>query len=390
MNSASFADFDPHRVPSPCFVIDTAALQRNLEILQRVQQESGACVLLALKAFAMFHFAPLIRRYLSGTCASGPHEARLGFDYFGPAVHTFSAAYSERDMRDVLPLSRHIVLNSFAQWQRFRPLLLAEQEKRPELSIGLRINPEHSEGAVPHYDPCAPCSRLGIVRAAFAGQDLTGIEGLHFHTLCAQGLPPLARTLDVIEANFGPWLPQMKWVNFGGGQHITEADYDVAGLIARVREFSARYDVQVYLEPGEAVAIRTGVLVTEILDLTGNQMDLAIVDASAACHMPDTLDMPYRAGIFGAGRPGEIGLPCTYRLGGPSCLAGDVMGDYAFARPLQVGQRLMFDDMAHYTMVKTTTFNGIRLPALAVWDSRTDALQVIREFGFEDFRSRLS
>ena len=400
MLSATFAGFDPHRVPSPCFVVDTAALEHNLEVLHRVQQESGAKVLLALKAFAMFHFAPLIRHYLSGTCASGPHEARLGHDEFGGEVHTFAAAYNETDMRDVLALSQHVVFNSFSQWQRFKPLVREVQQQRPDLSIGLRINPEHSEGTVALYDPCAPCSRLGIVRAAFDGQDLAGIEGLHFHTLCEQGFDALARTLDVIEAKFAQWLPQMRWVNFGGGHHITKADYDVAGLIARIRQFSARYDVQVYLEPGEAVAVHTGVLVAEVLDLTHNQMDLAILDASATCHMPDTVEMPYRAGVFGAGDPGgrdpgdgepeDSEQPHVYRLGGPSCLAGDVMGDYTFAQPLQVGQRLMFDDMAHYTMVKTTTFNGIRLPALAVWDSRDDSLQVIREFGFDDFRNRLS
>jgi carboxynorspermidine decarboxylase len=389
-NSATFAGFDPRRVPSPCFVVDTAALEHNLELLHRVQEESGAKVLLALKAFSMFHFAPLIQAYLSGTCASGLHEARLGHEEFGGEVHTFSAAYDETELREVLQFSKHVVFNSFGQWQRFRPLVRQAQQRRPELSVGLRINPEHSEGAVPLYDPCAPCSRLGIPRAAFDGQDLSGVAGLHFHTLCEQGFAPLARTLEVIEAKFAAILPQMQWINFGGGHHITKPGYDVEGLIARVREFSARHGVQVYLEPGEAVAIHTGVLVAEVLDLGHNQMDLAILDASATCHMPDTLEMPYRAAVFGAGQPGDAGRPHVYRLGGPSCLAGDVMGDYAFAQPLEVGQRLMFDDMAHYTMVKTTTFNGIRLPALAAWDSRTDAVQVVREFGYEDFRDRLS
>lgn len=390
MNSSTFEGFDPTRVPSPCFVVDSAALEHNLRILQQLQQDSGALVLLALKAFAMFHFAPLFQRYLSGTCASGLHEARLGHEAFGGQVHTFSAAFREADLPEVLALSRHVVFNSVGQWRRFQPLVHEAQQTRADLRAGLRINPEHSEGTVPIYDPCAPGSRLGIPRGALAGRDLEGISGLHFHTLCEQGFDALARTLDVVEANFAEWLPAMQWVNFGGGHHITKPGYDVDGLVARIRQFSDRYGVQVYLEPGEAVAIHTGVLVAEVLDLTHNDMDLAILDTSATCHMPDTQEMPYRADIFGAVEPGTPDCPHVYRLGGQTCLAGDVMGDYAFARPLQIGQRLMFDDMAHYTMVKTTTFNGIQLPALAAWDSRTDTLEMIRTFGYDDFRSRLS
>lgn len=390
MNSATFETFDPHRVPSPCFVVDATALEQNLQILHRVQEQSGAHVLLALKAFAMFHFAPLIGRYLAGTCASGLHEARLGHDAFGGEVHTSAPAYSEADLREILTLSHHVVFNSLSQWQRFRPIVQEAQRQRTELSIGLRINPRHSEGTVPLYDPCAPGSRLGIPAEALAGQDLTGITGLHFHTLCEQGFEPLARTLDVIESDFAEWLPRMAWVNFGGGHHITKPDYDVQGLIDRIREFGSRYDVQVYLEPGEAVAIHTGVLVAEVLDLTYNGIDIAILDTSATCHMPDTQEMPYRADIFGAGQPGDAGLDHVYRLGGQTCLAGDVMGDYAFARPLQIGQRLIFDDMAHYTMVKTTTFNGIQLPTLAAWDSQRDTLDIVRSFSYDDFRHRLS
>lgn len=388
MKSSTFSQFDPRRVPSPCFVVDVAAVERNLQVLHRVQEESGARVLAALKAFSLWKLGPLVGQYLSGTCASGLHEALLGHEEYGGEVHVFSAAFSEDDLRDVLKVAHHVVFNSFSQWQRFQPLLQAARATRPELRFGLRINPEHSEGTVPIYDPCAPCSRLGIPLAQFEGQSLEGISGLHFHTLCEQGLPPLTRTLAAVEEKFGHLLPQMEWINFGGGHHITRPDYQVDELIKVIRAFSEKYGVQVYLEPGEAVAIHTGVLVAEVLDLTWNTMDQAILDTSATCHMPDTLEMPYRADIFGAGEPDE--KPHLYRLGGMTCLAGDVIGDYSFDQPLQPGQRLMFDDMAHYTMVKTSTFNGIRLPSIALWDSRSDELQVIRNFDYKDFKNRLS
>ncbi len=388
INCDTFTTFDPARVPSPCYVVDEVAIERNLKILDRVQKESGARVLLALKAFSMFSLAPLVSRYLTGTCASGLYEARLGAEEFGGEVHTFSAAYTEADLREILKISHHVVFNSFGQWQRFQPLVNEAKAQRSELEFGVRVNPMHSEGAADIYNPCAPGSRLGIVKEAFAGQSLEGLSGIHFHTLCEQGFGPLDRTLAAVEEQFGHILPTLKWVNFGGGHHITKPDYDVDGLIARIREFQQRYDVQVYLEPGEAVAIHSGVLVSEVLDLTCNQMDLAILDTSATCHMPDTMEMPYRAQIWGAGEAGEKAH--TYRLGGQTCLAGDVMGDYSFDQPLVIGQRLMFDDMAHYTMVKTTTFNGIGLPAIAVWNSANDSLRVVREFGYEAFRERLS
>jgi carboxynorspermidine decarboxylase len=388
LKSTSFHRFDPRRVPSPCFVVDVAAVENNLKILRRVQDESGAKVLAALKAFSLWKLGPLTGQYLSGTCASGLHEALLGRDEYGGEVHVYSAAFTEADLREILGFAHHVVFNSFGQWQRFQPLIREAKRQRPDLHFGLRINPEHSEGAVPLYDPCAPCSRLGIPLSQFEGQSLEGITGLHFHTLCEQDFKPLERTLAAVEDRFGPYLHQMEWINFGGGHHITRADYQVDELIAAIRAFSAKYDVQVYLEPGEAVAIHTGVLVSEVLDTPFSTMPQAILDTSATCHMPDTLEMPYRADIFGAGQPGE--LPHTYRLGGMTCLAGDVIGDYSFAEPLRIGQRLMFDDMAHYTMVKTSTFNGIGLPAIALWDSRSDALEVIRRFGYGDFKGRLS
>lgn len=384
----TFHHFDPTRVPSPCFVVDEAALENNLRTLAHVQTQSGAYILLALKAFALFHLAPLISRYLSGTCASGLHEARLGREEFGGKVHTFSVAYKEIDLKEILSISNHIIFNSFSQWQRFQDIVQKAKAQRPDLQFGLRINPRHSEGTIAIYDPCAPGSRLGIPRTTFDKKDLTGISGLHFHTLCEQNFEPLERTLDEVEKKFGTFLHHMRWINLGGGHHITQPDYNMNGLIQRIQHLRKTYDVEVYLEPGEAIAIHTGVLVSEVLDLTNNDRDLAILDTSATCHMPDTLEMPYRAHILGSGLLTE--KPYGYRLGGQSCLAGDVIGDYAFDQPLQIGQRLMFDDMAHYTMVKTTTFNGVPLPAIAIWNSTTDSLKIVREFGYEDFKNRLS
>jgi carboxynorspermidine decarboxylase len=369
-------------------VVDAAGIEANLRILARVQQESGAKVLLALKAFSMFAVAPLISRYLSGTCASGLNEARLGREEFGREVHTFSPAYTEADLRQILAISDHVVFNSFGQWERFQPLVQAALAQRPGLRFGLRINPEHVEGWNPLYDPCAPHSRLGIPLASFEGRSLAGISGLHFHTLCEQDLPPLARTLAVVEERFAPYLDGMEWVNFGGGHHITRPDYQVDALIELIRAFRRRHAVNVYLEPGEAIALDAGILVTEVLDTTWNGMDLAILDTSATCHMPDVLEAPYRPDVEGAGEPGE--RPHTFRLAGQTCLAGDVIGDYAFNAPLRVGDRLVFHDMAIYTMVKTTTFNGIGLPSIALWNSDTDELRIIKRFGYEDFRCRLS
>ncbi len=418
INSKTFFNFDPTRVPSPCFVVDEVSIENNLKILNRVQQESGAKVLLALKAFSMFSLAPLITKYLSGTCSSGLHEALLGYEEFGgnkksaehKEIHVFSAAFTEPDLKELLTFSDHIVFNSFNQWQRFQPLIQQAKLERLEkndsenehaIDFGLRINPMHSEGAAEIYDPCAAGSRLGIPFETFkkhvpkpADLVAAGITGLHFHTLCEQLFEPLDRTLTAVEEQFGEYLHKMDWVNFGGGHHITHPDYNVDKLIDRVKAFQEKYDVQVYLEPGEAIAIHTGVLVSEVLDLGYNQMELAILDTSATCHMPDTLEMPYRAEIFdessrtAAGEKGE--KKYSYRLGGQTCLAGDVMGDYSFDQPLEIGQRLMFNDMSHYTMVKTSTFNGIGLPSLALWNSESDEVTIVKQFGYQDFKQRLS
>ncbi len=370
---------------TPCFVVDVAALKRNLAVLRDVQDRTGCRILLALKGFAMFHVFPLLRRTLWGVCASSPHEARLGREEFRREVHAFAAAYKPAHVADLLRYSDVLVFNSFSQWQRFKSVV---QNAPAPVRCGIRVNPEHSEGTVPLYDPCAVGSRLGVRREQFEGQDLAGISGLHFHTLCEHNADALARTLRVFEEKFGAFLPAMEWVNFGGGHHITRSDYDVALLCRLIREFTARHPLQIYLEPGEAVALNAGILVAEVLDIVQNDMPIAILDVSVPTHMPDVLEMPYRPEVAGAGKPGEKAH--TYRLAGLSCLAGDVAGEYSFDRPLGVGQKLAFLDMAHYSMVKTTTFNGVALPSIALYDSETGSYEVVREFGYEDYRSRLS
>lgn len=383
-----FSKLDLGRLPSLCFVVDEVAVRQNLEILQDVQTKSGAKILGALKAFSMWSLAPLVKQTLSGTCSSGLHELRLGAEHYGGESHVFSAAYAEADLKEILNIANTVVFNSFGQWQRFQPLINEAKQQRPQLQFGLRINPEHSEGAVPIYDPCAPGSRLGIPLSEFEGQDLSGIDGLHFHTLCEQGYEPLARTVTAVEEKFGHLLPQMSWINFGGGHHITRDDYQCGDLIELIKKFSEKHQIQVYLEPGEALAIGTGVLVAEVLDVMNTDRPQVILNTSATCHMPDTLEMPYRADVMGAGESNQYDH--SYRLGGMTCLAGDVIGDYSFPQPLKVGDRLVFEDMAHYTMVKTTTFNGTKLPAIVLWNSETDELKVIKEFTYDDFKHRLS
>lgn len=376
---------DLQRLPSPCFVVDLARLRANLAVLGQVQQRSGARILLAQKAFSMYAVYPLLRQTLHGVCASSLHEARLGREEFGREVHTFGAAYAERELPELLALSDHLIFNSFSQWQRFRPLCRAAGQ----VSFGLRVNPEHAETAVEMYSPCAPGSRLGIRREAFAGQSLEGVSGLHFHALCQQGADALQRTLAAFVGRFADLLPGLSWVNFGGGHHITRPGYDVDLLCQLIIDFRARFGIEtIYLEPGEAVALNAGSLVATVLDVVRNDGDIAILDASAAAHMPDVLEMPYRPEVAGAGQPGEKSYTC--RLAGPSCLAGDVIGEYSFSRPLRPGDRIELLDMAIYSMVKTTTFNGLALPSIATWDEATAEFRVVREFGYADFKSRLS
>lgn len=382
--------FDVARLPSPCFVVDESLLERNAALLDSVQRRTGAKILLALKGFAMWSLFPLLSRAqgqgpLYGACASSPHEARLAREAFGGEVHAFAAAFSPSDMEEVLRYADHITFNSFSQWERFKPMVAASP--RP-IICGLRVNPEHSEGAVPIYDPCAPGSRLGIRSAAMAGHSLEGLTGLHFHTLCEQGADALERTLKAFEQRFGHILKDMQWCNMGGGHHITREGYDIDLLCRCIDHVQSTYGVQVYLEPGEAVALHTGWLVSTVLDIIEADMPMAILDTSAAAHMPDVLEMPYRPEIIGADIPHTKAY--TYRLGGKSCLAGDVIGEYSFDAPLRVGDRCVFCDMAHYSMVKTTTFNGLGLPAIASYCPLYDSLRIHRQFGYEDFKTRLS
>lgn len=389
MDEKYLAALDPASFPSPCFVIDEDRLVANAAILDEVQRRTGAKVLLALKGYAAWSTFPLLSRahagVLHGTCASSPHEARLGREEFGGEVHSFAAGYSDADMAELVMLADHIVFNSFAQWQHHRAAIANSGR---HIECGIRVNPEHSEGAVAIYNPCSPGSRLGVRPRHFEADALEGISGLHFHTLCEQDATALARTLDAFEKHFGHYLEGMSWVNFGGGHHITRAGYDLDLLCRCVERMRDRYGVQVYLEPGEAVALDAGVLVCTVLDVVQADMPVVILDTSAAAHMPDVLEMPYRPGCIGSGEAGEKAWTC--RLAGKSCLAGDVIGEYSFDAPLVPGQRLAFLDMAIYSMVKTTTFNGLQLPAIATYRPSTGKRVVQRTFGYEDFRNRLS
>lgn len=368
---------------TPCYVLDEELLRRNLGILQEIQNKTGCHVLLALKAFAMFDVFPIIKEFLSGTAASSLFEARLGFEEFGNSVHLCAPAYRESEFGQLLQYSRHVVFNSFSQWERFKPDVL---QANLGTLCGVRINPEHTEVSVPLYDPCRNGSRLGIRFCDFQTKGLDGISGIHFHTLCGHNADALERTLAVVEQKFGRFIKAMDWVNFGGGHHITRDDYDTDRLCTLINEFRDRYNVDVFLEPGEAVVLNAGVLVASVLDVLPN--NIAVLDVSATAHMPDVLEMPYRPDIVGAGGRGE--LPNTYRLGGPTCLAGDDIGEYSFAEPLEPGSRVVFEDMACYTMVKNTMFNGVCLPIIAVQDAGSEKIRIVREFDYDDYRNRLS
>ncbi|KZK98419.1 Carboxynorspermidine/carboxyspermidine decarboxylase [Pseudovibrio sp. Ad14] len=381
-DAGAFRIFDLSRVPSPCFVVDEVAVRRNLSVLKDVADRSGAHVLSALKAFSMFALAPVVREYLEGTCASGLYEARLARQEYGGEVATFCAGYKASEIDEIIGYTDHMIFNSPAQKDRF---LLNVRAAKHKVDVGLRINPEHSEGEVAKYDPCAPCSRLGFPISQLSAEVLEGVDGIHMHTLCEQEFEPLQRTWEAVKDKLAPYFSQLKWINFGGGHHITREDYDREALIAFVKDVRATTRLKVYLEPGEAVALDAGILVGEVLDLPQNTMNLAIVDISATCHMPDVIEAPYRPAMLDEVEEGH-----TYRLGGPSCLAGDVIGDYTRAEPLNIGDRFAFLDQAHYSMVKTNTFNGVPLPAIALWNSESDDLKIIREFSYSDFLNRLS
>lgn len=372
------------KLETPCYLMDHAAFHRNGRILKHVQEETGAKILLAQKAFACFNLYPTLRNYLAGTTASGIHEARLGAEEFGGEVHVFSPAYTPKEMTDLIKIADHIVFNSLSQWNRYREEVLAAE--RP-VSAGLRINPEYAESVAEIYNPCAFGSRFGVLAKDLTEDDLLGIDGLHFHTLCEQGSDALERTLEHVIAKFGTHLERMKWLNFGGGHLITTAGYDVPRLIRVIREVQARFPhLQIYLEPGEAISTGTGILVGSVIDLVTNGIDIAVLDVSATAHMPDVLEMPYRPDVENGGTPGEKAH--SYRLGAPTCLSGDVIGDYSFDKPLEIGDQIVFQDMSHYTMVKNTTFNGVRLPSIAILQE-DGQIEMVREFGYADYKMRL-
>jgi carboxynorspermidine decarboxylase len=373
---------DISRIPTPCYVLEEEKLRANLNLMEQVQQASGGKIILALKGYAMWSTFPIIREVLHGCTASSLNEARLAAEEFGKEVHVYAPAYTDAEFPEILKLAHHITFNSFNQWAKFGQRALAAG-----VSCAIRVNPQVSEVAVDMYNPCGSTSRLGVTPEEFRPEALEGIEGLHFHALCECGAESLERTLAAFEQHFGQWIPQMKWINFGGGHLMTREGYDLELLIRLVKEFRERYDVEVYLEPGGAVGWQTGPLVASVLDIVHNNMDIAILDTSAAAHMPDVLEMPYRPKVRHAGEPGE--KPFTYRLGGNTCLAGDVIGDYAFDKPLQTGDKIVLEDMIHYTFVKNTTFNGVNLPSLAIWTAN-DQLRMIRTFGYQEFKNRLS
>jgi len=371
-------------LPSPCWVLEEHLLERNLQILSQIRSATGVKILLALKGYALWHSFDLVSRYLDGCCASGLHEAMLASEKFGKAVHTYSPAFKEEEISQIARLSEHLVFNSPAQLQRF-----ARQAKasHPGLSLGLRVNPECSHAPTASYNPCAPYSRLGTLSSDMNAQLAAEIEGLHFHALCEESADALEAVLEAFEARFGSYLPTLKWVNLGGGHHITKAGYDRDKLIRLLTDFGSRYPhLTLYLEPGEAVGWETGCLVAKVLDIVHNQREIAILDISAEAHMPDTLLMPYRAEVRGAAAAGV--KPYTYRLGGNTCLAGDIMGDYSFDAPLKIGDSVIFEDQMHYTMVKATTFNGIPLPSIAILRKEGN-IEIVKRFGYGDFRDRL-
>ena len=390
----AFAKFDLSRVDSPAFVVDAAKLRDNLRVLADIGERSGAKVLAALKAFSMWSTAPIVGEYLDGVCTSGLWEARLASEFYDGEITTYCAAYKPEDMGEILRLSDHVIFNSPRQIEMFSAIIAAARAQGETFDIGLRINPLHAEGEVPRYDPCAPHSRLGFPIDQLTDEHIEMIDGLHMHTLCEQDFEPLRRTWDVAFDHIEPWFGQFKWINLGGGHHITRADYQREELIEFLADLAEDTGAQVYIEPGEAVALDAGILVGTVLDVGYNGMPVAITDVSATCHMPDVIEAPYRPAMLG-----ELPLDQelvdpeqggAVRLGGPSCLAGDVIGDYRLPEAAEPGLRFAFLDQAHYSMVKTTTFNGVPLPSIWLWDSESDSLECIRRFGYEDFRDRLS
>lgn len=383
MDFESLFDIPIDDLHTPCYLTDARLLQKNTALLKQIQQRTGCKILLAQKAFSMFSAYPLIRDDLAGTTASGLFEAKLGRERFGKEVHVFSPAYTQEDFTQLLELCDHIVFNSFGQWKKYRQQV---QDATRNISCGIRINPGYAEVETDLYNPCISGSRMGVPLEQMEEDGFDGLDGIHFHTMCEQNSDVLERTLDHMLPQFDKWLKRCKWVNFGGGHHITRPDYDVERLVRCIERVRDTYGVQVYLEPGEAVALNAGYLVATVLDVVHNGMDIAILDASAACHMPDVLEMPYRPHILYSGTAGEKAY--TYRLAGNTCLAGDVIGDYSFDHQLQAGEKLVFCDMAIYSMVKNNTFNGVPLPDIALYQD--GQIQLVKRFGYIDFEGRLS
>lgn len=372
------------KLPSPCWLLEKRLLKKNLELIHDIKTRSGAKVLLALKGYALWKSFPLMKPYLDGCCASGLHEAKLAYETFGKEVHTYSPAFKKEEIKEIARISHHLVFNSPAQFHKFAALA---KKINPKLSLGLRVNPEYSESPKEIYNPCGLYSRLGTTLKNLDESILKDCDGLHFHALCEQDSSALENVLQNFEEKFGTYLAKMKWINFGGGHHITRKGYDVEKLVTLIKTFKEKYDVEVYLEPGEAIAWETGTLITTVLDIVDNGLNIAILDASAEAHMPDTIIMPYRAEVRGARKAGE--KTHTYRLAGNTCLAGDIMGDYSFDAPLKIGDKIIFEDQMHYTMVKASTFNGVKLPSIAI-EKEDGSVEVLREFGYEDFKERLS
>ncbi|MHA6333810.1 carboxynorspermidine decarboxylase [Qipengyuania sp. CAU 1752] len=384
-DSGAFAHFDLSRVDSPAFVVDAAKLRANLQVLAEIRDVAEIKMLSALKAFSMFSVAPIIGEYLDGVCTSGLWEARLASEYYDGEISTYCAAYKPEDLEEVCRMSDHVIFNSPQQIERAQLILEHAQLTGGDFSVGLRINPQVPTGEVPRYDPSSPGSRLGFPIDQLTPEIMEGIEGIHFHNLCEQDFEPLSRTWDKVFDAIEPWFGQLKWINMGGGHHITRADYQREELIEFLKDAKEDTGAEIYLEPGEAVALDAGILVGTILDSGVNEVPFAITDVSATCHMPDVIEAPYRPAMLH-----EAGEGVPVRLGGPSCLAGDVIGDYHLPVPNEPGQRIAFLDQAHYSMVKTNTFNGVPLPSIWLWDSETDQLDQVKAFGYEDFRDRLS
>ena len=378
---------DITNIPTPCYVCEEKLLQKNLDLLNYIQLESGAKILLALKAYSMWSTFAQVGKVLHGTAASGLWEAKLGREEMNREVHTFSPAFIEEEIDEICEISEHVIFNSFSQWKRFR-------DRVKSVKCGIRINPQYSEVTPEIYNPCVLGSRFGVTKEHFDREveaDLTilnGISGLHFHTHCEQNSDVLERTLVHIEQKFGKYIKNLEWINFGGGHHITRKDYDIKKLIKIIKKFKAKYNnIEIYLEPGEAIGWQVGFLIASVIDIVNNGMNIAILDISASNHMPDCLEMPYRPDIRGSGEVSEFEY--NYRLGGPTCLAGDVIGDYSFKELLKIGDKLIFEDMIHYTFVKSNTFNGIKLPSLGIW-TKDDEFKLVKKFTYEDYKNRLS